>query len=269
MAFDLDPQQPLPAALIESARAECARAEAAFIDPTPANVHAGRKSIKRLRAWLRLLRPQLGERYGLIDRLLRDSARQLGGRRDADVARQTLLGLRRARLLDAAQYAALQAMIRSAPRDAQREGHAEQRAVTLLRAAATYLDALAPPVVDATVLRAALERTRLRCRREFRSARARPGAEALHEWRKWVKHLGTQVQLLEPRLGDSGIDAGALKTLADELGRHHDLAQLQLRLEAAGLDRQPLLHLRLRDAVARRQLALEGRVLRRGAQLLF
>jgi CHAD domain-containing protein len=269
MAFVLDPHQPLQAALIEAARAECACAEAAFLEPTPPHVHAGRKSIKRLRAWLRLLRPQLGERYALIDRLLRDSALQLGGRRDADVARETLLGLRRARQLDAAQYAALQPMLRAAPpRDAQHDSCAEQRALSLLRATATYIDTLSLPAIDEATLRAGLEKVRLRCRREYRRARRKPDAEALHDWRKWVKHLGTLVQLLGSRLGDCGSDAGALKDLADALGRHHDLVQLLHRLEAAGLGQQPLLHLRLRDAVARRQQTLEQRVLRRGALLL-
>lgn len=268
MAFVLDPQQPLTAALIETARAECAGAEAAFLDPTPAHVHAGRKSIKRLRAWLRLLRPQLGERYALIDRLLRDSARQLGGRRDAEVARETLLSLRRARQLDAAQYAALQPMLRAAPRDTAHEAHAEQRALTLLRAAACYIDTLSLPAIDEATLRAGLERVRLRCRREFRRARNKPDAAALHHWRKWVKHLATLVQLLETRLGNGGPEAGPLKDLADALGRHHDLAELLRQLEAAGVARQPLLHLRLRDAITRRQQALEQQTLRRGAQLL-
>jgi CHAD domain-containing protein len=268
MAFDLDPRQPLQAGLLEAARSECAQAEAALSDPSPPNIHACRKSIKRLRAWLRLLRPQLGERYALIDRLLRDSAHQLSGRRDADVAQQTLLSLRRARLIDAAQYAALRTMATQPARDTGRDAAAERRALTLLHAAAGYFAELTLPDLDEAALRAALAKTRQRCRRECKRAGAKPRAAVLHDWRKWVKHLATQVQLLGARLGDTGLDANALKALADDLGRHHDHAELLRRLEAAGLDHQPLLHLRLRDAIARRQQALESRVLRRGAALL-
>ena len=59
MAFDLDPRAPLPTSLLGAARIECKQAEATLAEPTPAHIHATRKSIKRLRAWLRLLRPQL------------------------------------------------------------------------------------------------------------------------------------------------------------------------------------------------------------------
>jgi CHAD domain-containing protein len=268
VAFDLDPRAPLQASLLDAARIECEQARSALAAPTPAHIHATRKAIKRLRAWLRLLRPQLGHQYRLIDRLLRDSAHQLGGRRDADVALQTLLSLRRARLLDAEQYAQLREMAAQQRHDTRGDAGADARATMLLHAAITYIDTLSLPPIDEATLRAALAKTRQRCRREWKRASAEPAADVLHDWRKWVKHLATQAQLLGGRLGETGLDVGGLKTLGDELGRHHDHEQLLLRLERAGLDRQPLLHLRLRDATLRRQQQLEQRCLRRGRRLL-
>ena len=268
MAFDLDPRAPLPTSLLGAARIECKQAEATLAEPTPAHIHATRKSIKRLRAWLRLLRPQLAGQYRLIDRLLRDAARQLAGRRDADVALQTLLSLRRARLIDAAAYRQLRDLASRQRRDTQGDGAADERATTLLRAAAIYVEGLTLPDVGESTLRAALAKTRHRCRRRWKRASADPTAEALHDWRKWVKHLATQAQLVGSRIGEPGVDPPALKSLADTLGRHHDHAQLLQGLEAAGLAGQPLLHLRLRDAVTRRQQALERRALRLGKWLL-
>src|SRR5690606_14256648 len=115
--------------------------------------------------------------------------------------------------------------------------------------------------IDEASLRNALEKARHRCRREWKRANASPSAEALHDWRKWVKHLATQSQLLVGRLGEVGVDIDGLKSLGEDLGRHHDHEQLLQQLETAGLDHHPLLHLRLRDAVARRQQALERRAL--------
>ncbi|MES0872672.1 CHAD domain-containing protein [Sinimarinibacterium thermocellulolyticum] len=264
----LDAGAPLQARLLAIARRESVRALAALAAPTAANVHAARKSIKRLRAWLRLLRAHIGAQYRLIDRLLRDAARQLGGRRDAEVAVQTLRSLRRARRIDAEHYRQLSALLAQTPPATASRDAATHAALTLLSAASVYIEELALPALDAAELLAALERTRRRCRRECKRAKSAPSAATLHDWRKWVKHLLTQAQWVQALLGVTDMDLDALKALGEDLGRHHDLAELQRRLEAAGLDRQPLVHLRLRDAVARGQQSLESRALLRGARLL-
>ncbi|MEQ1438702.1 CHAD domain-containing protein [Fontimonas sp. SYSU GA230001] len=267
MAFALAPGRPLREALRQAAIAECERALEHLQRGESADIHETRKSIKRLRAWLRLLKPALGDRYGTLDRLLRDAGRALAGRRDRDVARATLRSLRRGRLLSAAQYAALLPQLDAlAPTDTPR-AEADTDATHLLRAAAVYLRSLELPEMDVHSLTEALARNRRRCRRRWRDARARPTAEALHGWRKSVKHLATQSALLAPLLPDAAGDVTALKDLGETLGLHHDHHQLGLQLHADELPDTGLLRLRLHDALRTRLRQLEQRALRQGKRL--
>jgi CHAD domain-containing protein len=86
-------------------------------------VHETRKALKRLRALLALLRPELGrKRYAREDAALRDCARRLAGARDAEVMVGTLDALVQrhpARLARSAAVGALRAQL-----DAEREAAA-------------------------------------------------------------------------------------------------------------------------------------------------
>ena len=57
--------------------------------PVAQRVHGARKRIKMLRAIMRLLRGPLGDRFGDVNRLLRDAGRALSASRDAEVVRNT------------------------------------------------------------------------------------------------------------------------------------------------------------------------------------
>ena len=195
----------------------------------------------------------LGERYDTLNALLRDAAGALAGRRDRDVARETLRSLRRGRLLTAAQYSALLPRIDATVHDAAHVARANTDARRLLKAADVYLRKLELPELDDSTLARRLAHNRTRCRRRWREAREHPGAEALHEWRKLVKHLTTQSALLAQRVTDAGADVAALKELGETLGRHHDHHQLALQLNADELPDTDLLRLRLHDALRRRQ----------------
>ena len=60
------------------------------------DVHAVRTTLKRLRALLRLVRPAIGRMaFERENARLRKAAQRLASSRDAQVARQTLAGLRR------------------------------------------------------------------------------------------------------------------------------------------------------------------------------
>ena len=267
MAFALAPDQPLRDTLLQVAVAECDQALEHLQRGKAEDIHDTRKSIKRLRAWLRLIKPALGERYDTLNALLRDAAGALAGRRDRDVARETLRSLRRGRLLTAAQYSALLPRIDATVHDAAHVARANTDARRLLKAADVYLRKLELPELDDSTLARRLAHNRTRCRRRWREAREHPGAEALHEWRKLVKHLTTQSALLAQRVTDAGADVAALKELGETLGRHHDHHQLALQLNADELPDTDLLRLRLHDALRRRLLQLEQQALRQGAAL--
>ncbi|MFA5940845.1 MAG: CHAD domain-containing protein [Sinimarinibacterium sp.] len=275
MAFALASDQPLRDTLLQVAVSECERALEHLQRGKAEDIHETRKSIKRLRAWLRLLRPDLGERYDTLNALLRDAAGALGGRRDRDVARETLRSLRRGRLLTATQYGALLPLIDEALHDAAHVAKANADARRLLKAAGVYLQSLELPELDDASLAERLAHNRARCRRRWRQACKRPTAEALHEWRKTVKHLTTQAALLAPRLpgADAGVGVGVgvgvatLKDLGETLGRHHDHHQLALQLRVEELPDTDLLRLRLHDALRRRLLQLEQQALRQGGTL--
>lgn len=267
MAFVLDSAAPAHQSLRAVAAAECERALERLKRSRAEDIHEARKSLKRLRAWARLLQPHLGDLQRLLKPLLRDSARALAGRRDADVARQTLLGLRRGRRLDATQYAQLLQLIVAAAPDPQQRADANADARRLLKAAQVYLLKLdLAPLTDETLLRALTE-SRGRCRQHWQRARRARTAEALHDWRKTVKHLAAQATLLAPRLSGVDADVVALKALGEVLGRHHDHADLGRRLDAGALRGQELLRLRVRDALLARMQLLEREALAQGATL--
>lgn len=267
MSFVVARNRPLAAALRQAALAENRRALHHLAGGSAEDIHETRKSLKRLRAWLRLLRPQLGERYDVLNALLRDAGRRLAGRRDADVARETLRSLRRGRLLDAGEYARLQRWLSADPVAAPALAAASDEARVLMEAAQIYFAHLDPGPLDAATLDEALARSHARCRRRWRAAHKSPTPEALHEWRKTVKELATQHALLAPRVKGAKADTQALRTLGEVLGRHHDHHQLALRLEGLPLPDAKRLGRRLHDALRRRQLQLEADALRRGAAL--
>ena len=156
------------------ATAECAQGLDHLQHGKAEDIHETRKSIKRLRAWLRLLEPALGKRYRTLDTLLRDAAKALSGRRDRDVAHETLRSLRRGRLLTAAQYGALRPRIDATVHDAGHTAGANADARRLLKAAGVYLRRLELPDLEDAMLARQLAQNRARCRRRWRRVRAHP-----------------------------------------------------------------------------------------------
>lgn len=263
MAFALDPHRPLGAALQAAALDEIDRAlERLHGEPGAEDIHDARKSGKKLRAWLRLLKPELGERYALINGLLRDGARRLSAQRDADVAAQTLLRLRRGRRLTAAQFNALERAL-AALRPPAVDADAVQAARRLFKAARVYLAEFAPALSLAT-LRARVDASHRSCARGLHGARShRP--EDLHDWRKRVKYYGYQCALVAPVLPEAAAPIAALKSLGEVLGLHHDFHAFAARLEQCPPQQLPaLLKLRARQLAQLRMDALAAQAIRAG-----
>ncbi len=233
-------------------------------EPDERAVHETRKALKRLRALLRLLEPELGRAaYERESTALRDAARRLAGARDAEVMLATLDHLierNPRKLLGRGPILKLRATLLSERERARAQtlGDARARAhvVAELSASRARVQAWCLPhggqlkLVQATLVHL----YRQGSKRMHRAAQAkRSDMHAMHRWRKRVKDLRYVAQMLQPaelpakapkgkrarrRYERAHRDAKRLhriERLADRLGEilgeDHDLAVLAQRIE--------------------------------------
>jgi CHAD domain-containing protein len=205
-------------------------------------VHETRKSIKRLRALLRLYRGALPHTlYEQEDAVLRRLGQTLGRARDAVALRESLgllvqsaPGDVRARLAD--HLTALQGAIENASSTNTTDVDAALDAVH------DALGAVRARAGDWTVeqrgfstIAPGLRRTYARGRQGLARARHRPSEKRLHELRIWVKRHQYQLTLLEP-LWPEPINAfrHEAQRLGELLGHDHDLSLLERRFDVLG-----------------------------------
>jgi CHAD domain-containing protein len=251
--------------------------------PDERAIHETRKALKRLRALLRLLREELGERrFAREDALLRDAGRSLAGARDAEVVVNTLdalLDRSPAKLASRRAVTELRKLLvaerEAAARRTLGDGAARaevRRELIGLRERAQRWSLPERPgiaVVESDLQRVYREGRR-RHRRAGRSVigdRGKGGARALHEWRKRVKDLRYAAEILNLRPLAHRAD-----TLGELLGEEHDLALLAALLPPPG--RGPFKGKRgkqsrkaLLKQIARRRRRLRKRALREGERL--
>jgi CHAD domain-containing protein len=255
---------------------ELARKRLARRGHDDAGIHDARKSLKRVRALVRLSRDQLGDHaYRRENTILRDAGRRLSSVRDAAVLVETLDALVE-RYRDELPEGAFAGLREALERDARlARDHADQDPTATEEVAARLADArdrVATWPLDEqagpAMLAPGLERIYRRGRRAARAVAAEPTTEALHELRKRAKDLWHAAQVLRPadpkRLKQMGRDAHAL---ADLTGDDHDLAVL---LEAAGEHPtvlepgEPAL---LEGLIGRRRAKLQRRALKRARRV--
>lgn len=269
MSFVLDTHLPLARALNASADHQLDNALQA-IAAAPTDVHGARKSCKRLRAWLRLLRDVLGEDYEIGNRLVRDAARGLSPLRDAEVAQQTLKALRSTRLTasdraELRRYLERHALAAGA---SQERGDPYLRSIEMLTGARAYLRSPALALVQSPQLAQGYASGYTRARRAWLAAREHATADDLHEWRKRVKTHTFQSELLAglwPSVAGERIDA--LKALAETLGAHHDVHALLQIFETGPAPVNKAKLARLDQIVHDRQLRLCRQALAQGEAL--
>ena len=188
------------------------------------DVHEARKSLKKARASLRLLRPALRTSdFSQENAQLRDAARPLGVARDAQVLPETLrLVARYAGTPTSALHVKLKPdTAHIAPRDL---AHSRQ----LLREARSRLRDLDFETDNWDAIGPALRQVYKQGRRALADARTQTTAEAFHEWRKQAKYLRYALETLEP------LWPPLIQRMADEaheltncLGNDHDLNVLR------------------------------------------
>jgi acyl-CoA hydrolase/CHAD domain-containing protein len=196
----------------------------------PEAVHEARKSLKRLRAVVRLARAELGDDvYRREHATFRDAGRRLADTRDAQVLVETL-----DRLVDDDPTAERdlrqlrEELVRRRDALNRRSASGSSEEVVLeLSQARKRIDEWPLEEESFAALAPGLKRIYRRGRRALRTAQRDPSDEHLHELRKRVKDLWHASQLLRPaapkRMSALAKD---LHALSDRLGGDHDLAVL-------------------------------------------
>jgi len=197
-------------------------------------VHEARRSSKRLRALVRLVRDGIGEKaYWRGNTLLRDAVRPLSPVRDAeaivhilDVITEHFAGEVRSRVFDHLRKT-LQLRLRAA-RTAPSARAAMRRSAALGARVRTRLAEVTMRGGGWRALGPGVQRIYARARAAKRRVDDDPSAEHLHEWRKRSKDLRYALDLLEPTWPPVvKAFADELHALTDRLGDDHDLSRLE------------------------------------------
>jgi CHAD domain-containing protein len=210
----------------------CVAKDEVKTDDTP--VHEMRKHLKKARAALRLVRKEIGR--GLFreqNRCLRDVGRLTSDIRDAEVRLQTVRQLQEVTQRNGrGAYEKLEAMLMLELENFMAAfAEWQTQAVPMLEQAGSALDHWTLDQFNCTQLACAVQASYKQARQALAEATANPSAENFHSFRTRAKTLWYQLRILRPvnpvvlkSLGDD------LRSLADLLGRAHDLSFLGARL---------------------------------------
>jgi excisionase family DNA binding protein len=194
-------------------------------------VHNARKNFKRLRAALRLIRGEVGEAFYRRENIrFRDAARQLASARDSWVMVETLdkVVADYDHILHPHAFAGVRQNLMAQYKKVKKgdSGSAIPEVVAhLLRSKIEK-----PPIQRETfsVFREGLQRIYQQGQKAMTQAYTQPTPETFHEWRKRVKYLWYQIEILAalwPNILENLADE--LHTLSEYLGDDHDLAVLR------------------------------------------
>jgi CHAD domain-containing protein len=233
-------------------------------------VHEARRALKKIRAVLRLVRPVIGEKlYRRENTCFRDAGRPLTEARDARILIETLdkLVAHFQEHIAGRSFAdvrtALQDNLRAVRRRVLDEHHALVMVAETVSQARERVKGWTDVPDKWSSVGAGLQDTCRQARAAFRDAAADPSVATLHEWRKQVKYLRYQFEVLRPlwpeRMEELAAEADRM---GDLLGDDHDLAVLRQLLTRA---RRPVADDSEREALLalleRRRAELEQEVL--------
>ena len=198
-----------------------------------AAIHGARKSLKKVRALVKLARPSLDGSYDPLNGTLRDVGRGLSGARDATALIECLdkleaafgKGLKKRAL--AGTRRVLTERRDAVLADAAKVGSQIEGSVERLGKARRTARRASWPQSKAD-LKNDYERSYRACRKAWKAVREDAGGEVAHEWRKRTKALSAQIGLLRAEIGaETAALREALIDLGERLGDHHDLTVLE------------------------------------------
>jgi hypothetical protein len=204
--------------------------------PTDGSIHASRKTLKRARAALRLMRAGIDDAaYRRANHQLRDIARPLTEVRDAVALLDALEAIRKKR--DKTPLKRYADEIHRALHDGHRLQRERLTAGMLhysgekLRALELKINRTPTKNSDAASARRGIQNTYRNGREACSKARSHARVTLLHEWRKQVKYLANEIDLAEKlKLLKLKKPRKRAERLADILGIDHDLAILRTKL---------------------------------------
>jgi CHAD domain len=237
MAFVLKPQKSAASQLRRLVADELHDAVAALSDSASVEigVHEARKSVKKVRAVVRVLHDDLGPRDRDNERL-RQIAHRLSSLRDADATGETLQQLR-------GRYPQVvtSKMVREFARGLEgRNRQVRARGRRLMALAARELGNLSKSLPDRVqeagrfkAVRRGVTRGWRRANRAMKGLDVSSDAAQFHRWRRRVKDHWYQMRLLAARHPAARSRAGSLEKLERWLGDDHNLAMLRAAILAA------------------------------------
>ena len=266
MGLKLKAEETLPEGLKRIAREELddaiARLRGEQGSDVEERVHEARKSFKKTRAAIRLVRKEVGgDVYDRENGRFRDAGRLLAPVRDAGVFVATLDTLTSTGAIKRTDLAPIRKQLqehreRTRQRVIEEEG-ALERVAAIAEEGRAMVDSWPIERVDSKAFRKSLRKTYKRGRKAFASAYEDPRPESFHELRKRVKYLWYYSRFLKPAASN---EIDELKDLGDEasdlLGLDHDLAELIAAVdEHADADKE--LSERLQRVVDQERLRLQ------------
>lgn len=237
MAWRFEPGEELRDAFRRVATEEIAKVRAGLSAPHPdleTAIHEARQGFKRLRALVRLAKPQLGSDFTVENRRWRDASRLLSGSRDTTVLLQTFdkVTAKCDGKLPASKSRKLRARIAS---NAGKNGAADlephiREVLVLLDEADGAVARLNWPGSAGALLKG-LRKSQGRLRKYWKKASATTEADALHSWRKSVKDQAAQLRLFRQATpGKVRARRNDEKAAGELLGDEHDLWLLSVHL---------------------------------------
>jgi len=233
MAFRFKLAEPFEVGVKRIAREQIERAQCQLKGSGDAvvAVHETRKSLKRLRALLRLIRPALGESgFREENARLREIGHGLSGTRDRHVLMETVSKLEASSSLGRKGLAQAVREVLQAENGtdgATVEVAAMKQAQSRLVEAKKRFAQLQLSGRGFEIVGPGLEASYRKARRAFRGAYAQPSNEAFHEWRKGTQqHWRHMVLLSRCWSGCLNARVAEARALSQLLGDDHDLALL-------------------------------------------
>jgi len=240
--------------------------------PDEEAIHDARKSLKKIRAVLRLVEPALGSEYRDQNEQLRAAAHSLGALRDADVTAATIEALqgRYSTVITESMARQVEGNLRRRHRGLEtREPRLVNRATPVLRRLQEQTPQDIREAARFKIVRRAVRDGYRRARKALADVQLDSDAALVHLFRRRVKNHWYQMRLLECIHPTPRRRARTLRQLDAHLGDDHNLALLRAALLEGGSDIAPAeTSALLLGCIDKRQTTLRKRALKVAGRLL-
>ena len=228
------------------------------------SIHETRKSMKRIRAILRMIRDEIGySTYYRENVFYRDLARQLSDIRNFEVLSESIRDLKND-LSSTISSDVFTSMEEELDRQLNRVVPGQAALYQLLKEVAGKVTVARERIYDFPIrhndfraFEGGLSRVYRQGKRYLDQARRKPSPALLHDLRKRMKYFWHQVEILQPIYpGPLKAYAGTLEEITENLGAYQDLQILQEFLSESNSIADPVVHETLQEACRAKQSML-------------